>query len=107
MSFALYHWSPVERRGQIQKYGLVPGRLSTDRIWRPPYVCYSDSPALAWSLSGALRDGEFSAWDLWMTWSDRLEGYEVIPFDDGVPREYRVYHRVFKRDVWYVGTREC
>lgn len=44
-----------------------------------------------------------------MVWSSTLlesGGYEIIPNDDGTPREYRFYFRVWKRDLWYVGTRE-
>uniref|UniRef100_A0A6M3JF93 Uncharacterized protein n=1 Tax=viral metagenome TaxID=1070528 RepID=A0A6M3JF93_9ZZZZ len=44
--------------------------------------------------------------DLWMVWSNNLKGYETLSTDgSGKPTEYRVYHRVFKRDIWYVGTR--
>lgn len=87
----------------------MPGSLSRCRQWRPPYVCLSDSPPLAWALSGQL-DPEPKHWDLWMVWASRLTGYEQIPFDDGGPRsgdikEYRVYHRIYKRDLWYVATR--
>ena len=39
--------------------------------------------------------------------TDRLDGYEVLPFDSNPERikEYRVYHRIYKRDLWFVGTR--
>lgn len=110
-SFLLYHWSPTTRRKSIDRRGFVPGSLSTDRLWRPPHSCWATSPSLAWALSGMTQRGlEVSSWDLWCVWSDRLEGWEVIPFDDGRtaalrPKEYRVYHRIFKRDVWYIATR--
>jgi hypothetical protein len=42
---------------------------------------------------------------LWWTSSDAVGDYETIPFDNGNVREYRVYHRIFKRDLWLVGTR--
>ena len=102
----LYHWAPVERRPSILRRGLVPGSWSRDRLWRPPYVCFADSPSLAWGLSGGTSPTH-SEWDLWMVDDDRLGGYEVIPFD-GEPdriKEYRVYERVYKRDLWWVGTR--
>ncbi len=100
----LYHWSPVSRRESILRYGLKPGSLSRCGQWKPPYVCFSDSPSLAWSLSGALADGT-DAWDLWMMWSSvptklkrrRDGGKRVI--------EYRVFERVYKRDLWRVGSR--
>jgi hypothetical protein len=108
MSTLLFHWSPTSRRKAITRRGLVPGSLSTDRLWRPPFVCLSDSPSLAWVLSGDTARGRLvSSWDLWCVWDDRLNGYEVLPFDDEPDRvkEYRVYQRIFKRDLWYVGTR--
>ena len=106
LQMLLFHWSPTDRRDRINHDGFQPGQWSTDRLWRPPFVCFSTSPSLAWTLSGdTLRGRRVESWDLWQTWSDRLEGYEVIPFDDGSPKEYRVYHRIYKRDVWYVATR--
>lgn len=107
MSRLLFHWSPTGRRKQIDRYGLRPGMLSTDRLWKPPYFCLSDSPSLAWALSGGTTRGhDIPWWDLWQLWSDRLEGYEEI-YDDGRVKECRVYHRVFKRDIWYVGSRSA
>lgn len=42
-----------------------------------------------------------------MMWSNIPSGYEVL-FIEGTkkPKEYRIYERIFKRDIWYVGTRE-
>jgi hypothetical protein len=44
-------------------------------------------------------------YDLWMVWSNRLDGYERLPEYKGGMREYRVYHRIKKSLIWYVGTR--
>lgn len=110
-AFLLYHWSPTSRRKQINRLGLRPSSWSTDRLWKPPYICFSASPSLAWGLSGGTeRGGEHEWWDLWMVWSSLLSGFEEIPFDDprdpdGRVKEYRVYERVYKRDLWYVGSR--
>jgi hypothetical protein len=108
--FMMYHWSPTERRNQINRRGFVPGSWSVDRVWRPPVICFSDNPSLAWALSGQIHT-EVPIWDLWAVWSDVPTGYEEIwdhyP-DTGRPyiKEYRVYERIFKRDIWYVATRE-
>jgi len=102
--FLLYHWSPIERRKRINRYGFLPNSHSVAGDWKPPYHCWSDSPSLAWTLSGMVHT-EVKAWDLWMLWSNVPPGYEVIPFDDGMPKEYRIYTRVWKRDVWLVATR--
>ena len=102
--FLLYHWSPIERRSRIKRYGMLPGSHSVTKEWKPPYTCWSDSPSLAWALSGMMH-GKGREWDLWTMWSNVPKGYELLTFDDGEPKEYRVYERVFKRDIWYVGTR--
>lgn len=113
-AFALYHWSPVARRKQITRYGFRPSSRSVAGDWKPPYVCFSADPQLAWNLSGRFHP-EVSDWDLWMVWSDDVEtGWEIIPFDyidwettdkALVPKEYRIYERIWKRDVWLVATR--
>jgi hypothetical protein len=104
--FLLYHWSPKSRRKSIKKYGLCPGSISRCRKWKPPYVCFSNTPSLAWALSGAL-DNKEREWDLWMTWSDIPSGYELLQKTKNQDTaEYRVYERIYKRDIWYVGTRE-
>lgn len=103
-NFALYHWAPKSRRKQITRYGLRPHSLSSDLLWKPPYMCFADSPKLAWNLIGRFRP-LIREWDLWWTSSDAVGGYEIIPDDDGGVREYRVYGRVFKRYLWMVGSR--
>lgn len=103
-NFALYHWAPKSRRGQINRFGLRPGSLSSDRLWKPPYVCLADGPKFAWQLIGRFRP-EIEEWDLWHTSSALCFPYETIPCDNGDIREYRVYHRIFKRNLWMVGTR--
>lgn len=101
--FLMYHWSSTSRRNGITRRGLVPGSRSVDGLWKPPYVCFSDSPSLAWSLAKH-RTG-IEQWDLWMTWSNVPRGIEELSFDGGRLREIRVYERIFKRDLWYVATR--
>lgn len=105
----LFHWSPTSRRKQILRRGLMPGSKSVDGLWKPPYVCFADSPSLAWALSGMTsRGSQVKSWDLWQMWSDVPSRMEELPFDDDPERikEYRVYERIFKRDLWYVGTRQ-
>lgn len=102
----LYHWSPTARRKGIEKRGLCPSSRSVDRAWKPPYVCYSDSPSMAWALSGRFHT-EVPEWDLWMTWSNIPAGLEIMPLDGDhdVIKEVRVYERIYKRDLWYVASR--
>lgn len=102
--FALYHWAPTSRRKSITRYGLRPGSLSSDRLWRPPYVCFAPGPLHAWQLIGRFRP-LIAEWDLWWTSSGSVGSYEEIPDDHGDVREYRVYHRIYKRDLWLVGSR--
>lgn len=105
----LYHWAPRSRRASIKRLGLVPGSISIDKAWRPPYVCFSDDPLLAWSLSGHFHP-EVEEWDLWAVWHADVKGWEAIPEnyrhrEGSYIKEFRVYHRVFKRHVHYVASR--
>lgn len=108
----LYHWSPTSNRNSINRYGLMPDKKSRSGDWQPPYICFSDDPMLAWRLSGATDDG-IESWDLWMCYLDAqtsFDNYEVLTdtfADTGRHhiQEYRVYTRVYKRDLRYLGTR--
>ena len=100
-SIALYHWAPTERRKSIIRYGLRPNMLSADRLWRAPYICLADGPWTAWQLIGRHRP-HIEHWDLWWTSSDRIgEHYQRTD----LPREWRVSERIYKRDLWLVGSR--
>lgn len=110
--FPIFHWSPTSRRKQIERYGFRPSMRSVDHAWRPPYVCFANDPHLAWQLSGRIHH-EITSWDLWQTWSDVPSGMEAMVDYRGVGarggeyyvKEYRVYERIFKRDIWLVATR--
>lgn len=113
LELIIYHWSPTTNRNRINHDGLCPGRLSLQGDWRPPYVCFSSDPHLAWILSGRMYPG-IKSWDLWMChvpsqtsfdhWEICLDTY----IDSGrhYIKEYRIYTRVFKRDLVYVATKE-
>ena len=108
-AFPLFHWAPTARRKQITRYGLRPSMWSRDRAWRPPYVCFSADPEMAWGLSG-MMDPDVSSWDLWLMLSDVPSGYEEIwntvrGTGEQYVQEVRVYERIWKRDLWYVATR--
>jgi hypothetical protein len=79
-------------------------------------VCFSDDPILAWTLSGDIwwEEGpRFKSLVLWLCYPEfqtSFKGWETIP--DTYPdtgrsyiKEYRVYERIFKRDLIFVGTR--
>jgi len=105
-----YHWAPTSRRKGIIRYGLRPGMWSVDRLWKPPFVCLSDDPWLAWELSGRVHP-EIKEWDLWAVFPTGFDMAERIyeRFRDGSGhyiKEYRVYKRIYKRDIWYVATRQ-
>lgn len=109
----LYHWAPTVRRKQIIRYGLRPGsRPTTSTGMGAPCVCFADSPSWAWALSGGNRPGVRAPWDqwwdLWQTSLDRLTEPIVLGTPDRPSGLYevRTEHRVFKRDLWYVGSRE-
>lgn len=109
----LFHWSPSTNRSRINRYGLTPGRKTLQGLWRPPYVCFSDDPYLAWILSGRMWP-EIPEWDLWMYNMDgrsyELNGYEIIldTYKNSERRyikEYRIYQRIYKRDLVLLATR--
>jgi len=106
----LYHWSPRARRNGILRSGFVPGSNSLAREWKPPYICFSDNADLAWYLSGRIHP-EIKDWDLWMVYpSQGIDRWELI-FDTYPEsgrhyiKEYRVYERIYKRHVQYIGSR--
>lgn len=108
----IYHWSPSTNRNSINRLGLVPNRMTLQGLWRPPYVCFSDDALLGWQLSGKMWP-EIPEWDLWMCNTDAqtsFDHYEVITDTYRTTgrqfiKEYRVYKRVFKRDLYYLATR--
>lgn len=112
LELCLYHWSPNSNRASIEKQGLVPGRLSLDKLWRPPYVAFADEAATAWNLSGRIHP-EIEIWDLWMVntfHADSIKGWELIldtyaSTGRHYRKEYRIYSRIFKRDLTYIGSR--
>ena len=104
-----YHWSPSARRKGILRSGFLPGSRSLQGDWRPPFTCFADDALLAWNLSGRLHP-EVVEWDLWMCYPEDVERWEAIfdtYYDTGrhFIKEYRVYHRIFKRHVHYVASR--
>jgi hypothetical protein len=106
----LYHWSPRARRKQILRYGLRPGmRPTTTAEFKAPYVCFADTPSWAWVLSGDMPYTPAGEWDLWQTWLEALDKFTVLASPDrpsGI-HEVRVEQRVYKRDLWWVGSRVC
>lgn len=109
----MYHWSPRDRQKQIIRYGLRPGMRPSTTIgdqpnYKPPYVCFADSPSWAWALSGDQRRfKKGSEWDLWMTYlSDIPE--PIIHANPERPSglyEVRTCNRIYKSKLWFVGSR--
>lgn len=112
LDLVLYHWSPSSNRRSIEKVGLTPGRKTLQGDWRPPYVAFSDEPRLAWFLSGRMWPS-IRSWDLWMVYHEFQTSYDGLELiTDTYPdtgrtftKEYRIYTRIFKRDLSYIGTR--
>lgn len=110
-SLSLYHWSPTSKRKQIIRHGLLPHRGPTTHAtpsWRAPYVCFGDTAAWAWALSGGQSSAPSGTWDLWETRIVDLIEPKILPAPDvsnGI-HEVRTEHRVRKRHLWLVGQRE-
>lgn len=87
----------------------MPHSPSLQGEWRPPHICFSDEPLLAWFLSGKIHP-EIQAWDLWMVFGDDVEKFEMI-FDHYTDtgreyvKEYRVYERIPKSNIHWIGSR--
>lgn len=109
----LYHWSPRSRRRQILRYGLRPFMRSTTSDpggvdgYKAAVVCFADSPSWAWALSGQMKWTAAGEWDCWQTSMDLLTDPIILPGPDRASGIYevRTEHRVFKRDLWWVGCR--
>lgn len=105
----LFHWAPTARRKQIIRYGLRPGMRSTTSSERmgAPCICLADSPSWAWALSGGMSWTPSGSWDLWQTSLDRLTDPVVLATNERPSGMYevRTEHRIFKRDLWLVGSR--
>lgn len=104
----LFHWSPRARRGQILRYGLRPWRPPTVSSIAAPSICFADSASWAWALSGEQRGAPKGEWDLWQTDLTRLDDPQVLASEDRMSgiHEVRTLSRVYKRDLWYVASRE-
>ena len=109
--FLLYHWSPAKNRKSILHDGLCPNKLSRTQTlsgdqYKANHVCFCRSPSAAWALS-AMQDDKKGSFDLWMMWSD-IKPYKTLTCDSSVwtLTEYRIYERIPKSKIWYVGTRE-
>lgn len=102
----LYHWAPAGRRKSIARYGIQPGKPSVlVPRFRPPFVCFGLQPLEAWQMS-AQNHPNVPEWDLWTVSLDDLVGVsEVLGWDDGRPKEVRLYGGVPARDLFYAGTR--
>ncbi len=112
LDLVLFHWSPTTNRPNINKLGLDIYKPSLQGEWCAPYVAFSDDPHLAWCLSGKMFP-EIASWDLWMCHfpsQTSFDHYEIITDtyrDTGrqYVKEYRIYSRVYKRDLVYLATR--
>lgn len=109
---SLYHWSPRARRKQILRYGFRPNMRPTTSSgldWRAHYTCFADTPSWAWALSGGMSWTPEGEWDLWETNLYQLKDNRVVILPDeerpsGI-YEVRVEGRIFKRQIWYAGSR--
>lgn len=109
---ALFHWAPTSRRPQIIRYGLRPFMRPTTSINEDGYkanvICFADSPSWAWALSGSMSWAQSGSWDLWETYLDLLHEPKVLASPDRASGIYevRTETRVYKRNLWYVASRE-
>ena len=112
----MYHWSPRDRKKQIIRYGLRPHMRPSTTVgddpslkgYKPPYICFADSPSWAWALSGWQRRFPVgSEWDLWMTYLSDIKEPVIHATPDRPTGLYevRTCHRIYKSRLWYEGSR--
>jgi hypothetical protein len=101
--FPLYHRSPSDRREKIARRGLRLACSPVTHSQKFQYLCWSDSPSLAWALSATHSEVE-GDWDLYMTWSTHIGRIERRT-DLGHPTEWRSFENVPKAKIRFVGTR--
>lgn len=113
----LYHWSPRERLSSIRRLGLMPGKKNfagygsyensvtgKTEEFRASYVCFSTTPATAWSYSHAVwkTEGTFDLWEVYLTEEDEVH---INPMWGDRIVEVRVHNRIPKRRLIWVGER--
>lgn len=104
---ALFHWSPVSCRGNINHRGLSPTCPTADQTGGSfKAVCLGTSPSHAWSLSGAVVGVDGSEWDLWQVTLSDGDQVHPLPFFGHRLQEIRVANRIPKSQVWHVATRQ-
>jgi len=101
----LFHWSPTERRPQIQRRGLVLRSRPVAHTFRADYLCFSTSPSQAWALSAGVFGERGQEWDCWQMSLDRLDEVEVREFFGNRVEEVRVRNPIPKSRLWFVGSR--
>jgi hypothetical protein len=102
----LFHWSPTERRPSIQRRGLVLHSKPVTSTFRCGYICLSQSPSLAWSLSAGAFGERGQEWDCWQVSLAPDDEVEVRPFFGNRIQEFRVRNPIPKSRVWFIGHRQ-
>lgn len=104
---SLYHWSPLDRRAEILRDGLVPGSRATMVGSEIGYVCLGTSPRGAWMLSGDLEWAEGTDdWDLWQVSLADTDEVRVRPNYGARIDEVKVHNLIPADRVWWTGTRQ-
>lgn len=104
---SLYHWSPIDRRPNILREGLVPASRPTMVGGEIGYVCLGTSPRGAWMLSGDLEWAEdVEDWDLWQITLADMDEVRVRPNYGPKIHEVKVHNVIPPDRVWWVGARK-
>jgi hypothetical protein len=102
----LYHWSPRERFEVIRLEGLRIGmptpREEIEDGFRAPYICFSTTPATAWSY--ALTE-EGKTYDLWQVYILDTDEVHLLPMWGDNLIEVRLRNNVTPGRLIYIGER--
>jgi len=112
----VYHWSPRNRLARIKHLGLAPGMPSSRAPkepsedadvrdswkWRAPYICFSTTPATAWNYALVTRGVTYDLWEVYLESGDEVV---VLPMWGDRIQEVRVFNRILKSRLHFVGER--
>lgn len=122
----IYHWSPRARLASIKRYGLLPGKRNiTGPFWHGNQtnqnidgnedigegeflqrgICFSPDPATAWAYSHDIFRVP-GMYDLWQVELEPSDEVHILPQWGSRIVEVRVFNRIYKRRLTWVGERE-
>lgn len=103
----LFHWSPADRRADIENNGLLPSRDPTINTKRHPYIYFGFDPADAWRLSGDMPGAQsIVTWDLWQVAISPDDVLDIRAEFGADFHEVKLRRAVPRDRMWWVARRK-